>query len=472
VAEKIKLALKPYHRETRISSDWKLLGAFSASLIIVIIIGLIGIFQIQFLFTKVDILGSRYLPMQVATLELKVSNNLYAMGIRNYAFWKSSRYLEAARAAADLEAVEQAAAEFDSQLEIYNLHLDAIEKESGENPSWISKQRQWIAEIYSYEKELRELGSRIIKLIEGKASFEVVNMSIMSFESSLYRIDDFISETIQKEIINSVQEQLVIADQTRRRAITFLWWSLIMGVLIGAETAWLVYKNLKQESKRRQNIVLEMIRTEERERQHLSAQVHDQMSQDLSALRIYLGLIQQQTENPTDELKEQIIQGKKIVTGLIEKSHNISLLLRPPSLDEIGLVESLEALMVDYSRLSKSNYEYEKPMQDIRLSPEYSLYLYRLTQEALTNAAKYAKAKNVKISLKADKKTVELLYEDDGVGFDYDSLAAQPRPSSVDRLKLGLLGLKERAELLGGSMNIDTSPGHGTRIHVCLHLLQ
>jgi len=470
MAEKSKSALKLYHREIKISSDWKLLGAFSASLIIVVIIGLIGIFQIQFLFAKVDVLGRRYLPMQVATLELKVSNNLYAMGIRNYAFWKSSRYLEAARAAADLETVEHSTDEFDRQLDIYSLHLNAIEQESGADTAWLLKQKQWIQEISSYEKELRELGSRIVDLIEKKSGFDVINMSIMAFESALYRIDDFISETIQKDIINSVQEQLVVADNTRRRAVTFLWWSLIMGVLIGAETAWLVFRNLKQESKRRQNIVLEMIRTEERERQHLSAQVHDQMSQDLGALRIYLGLIQQQAENPSDELKEKINQSKKIITGLIDKSHDISLLLRPPSLDEIGLVESLEALMVDYNRLSKSNYEYEKPKQDIKLSPEYSLYLYRFTQEALTNAAKYAKAKNVKVSLNTYRGKVELFYEDDGMGFDYEALIKTPRPSSADRLKLGLLSLKERAELLGGSMSIDSSPGNGTRIIVCLNL--
>jgi signal transduction histidine kinase len=470
VAEKIKLALKPYHRDLKISSDWKLLGAFSASLIIVIIIGFIGIFQIQFLFTKVDVLGRRYLPMQVATLELKVSNNLYAMGIRNYAFWKSSRYLEAARAAADLKAVDEAAAEFDRQFDIYSSHLYAIEEESVANELWIVNQKQWLQEIYSYEKELRELGSRIVDLIEKRSGFEVINMSIMAFESALYRIDDFISETIQKDIINSVQEQLSVADKARRRAVTLLWWSLALGVLIGAQTAWLVYRNLKQESKRRQNIVLEMIRTEERERQHLSAQVHDQMSQDLSALKIYLGLIQQQAHDPSVELQEKITQSKKIITGLIDKSHDISLLLRPPSLDEIGLVDSLEALMIDYSRLSKSNYKYEKPEQDIKLSPEHSLYLYRLTQEALTNAAKYANAKNVKISLRAFGEKTELFYEDDGKGFDYEALIKLPRPSNTDRLKLGLVGLKERAELLGGLMSIDSSPGNGTRIHVSLNI--
>jgi signal transduction histidine kinase len=468
VAEKIKLALKPYHRDIKISSDWKLLGAFSASLVIVVIIGLIGIVQIKFLFTKVDILGTRYLPMQVATLELKVSNNFYAMGIRNYAFWKSSRYLEAARAAADLETVAESAEEFSRQLEVYSSHLNVIERKADTDPLWIIKHRQWIQQISSYEKELQELGSRIIDLIEKRSGFETINMSIMAFESALYRIDDFISETIQKDIIYSVREQFLAADNARRHAVTMLWWSLALGVLIGAETAWLVYRSLKHESKRRQNIVLEMIRIEEKERQHLSAQVHDQMSQDLSALRIYLGLIQQQVQNPTEGLKEKISQSKKILTGLVDKSHNISLLLRPPSLDEIGLVESLEALMIDYSRLSKARYKYDKPEQDITLSPEHSLYLYRFTQEALTNAAKYAKAKNVRVSLKIYKETVTLSYEDDGKGFDYENFLKYSRRRTEDRLRLGLLGLKERVELLGGSMNIDTAPGNGTRIIVCL----
>lgn len=465
---KIKVGFDAGHKKIHTPFDWKLLGGFSAFLIIIIIIGSIGIFQISFLYKKIDILGRCYLPMQVATLELKASNNLYAKGIRDYAFWKSSQYLEAARAAANLKEVEQAAEEFDRQLKIYSFYLKVVEDGLTADPAWIEAQKQWIKELILYEKELRGLGSRIIGLIKKEADFEDVNMSMMAFESSLYKVNGFISKTLQKNIMGSVQKQLTVADSARKQAVTFLWWALILGALVSAQTAWLVYKNLKREYERRQDMVLEMIRTEERERQYLSAQVHDQMSQDLSALKLYMDLISQESSNSSDNLSIKINQSKKIITNLIDKSHNISLLLRPPFLDEVGLVDSIEALLADHSQLTGTKCVFKKPKQKLELLPEHSLFLYRFIQEALTNAAKYAEAKNIKIRLTKTARRVEMFYQDDGKGFDYRYFLKNLWRRKKDKQKLGLLGLQKRAELLGGSMRIDTALGKGTKITVQL----
>ena len=81
----------------RFSADWKLAGGFSALLFLIVAIGLVGISRIESLGKTVDDLGGRYFPMQQAALEMRVSNSLYAMSIRNYVFWRSARYLEAAR---------------------------------------------------------------------------------------------------------------------------------------------------------------------------------------------------------------------------------------------------------------------------------------------------------------------------------------------------------------------------------------
>lgn len=455
-------------KRINLSSGWKLFGAFGASLLIVIIIGLIGISQIKFLSTKVDMLGRRYLPMQAAAQELKASNTLYVTGIKNYALWEGSRYLEAARAAPDLESAEIAVRNFYQQVESYQTHLNNLKKDTVVDKEWLLQQKRWIEEISVSQEELKGLGLRIVELIKKGAESGAINMLIMELDSTLYRINDFIGETIQKDITNSVQDQILEADQAKRQALIFLWWSLALGVFIGGQTAWLVSRNLKREAERRQSIVREMIRTEERERQHLSAQVHDQMSQDLGALKIYLNLIQQQSGKPSKELDKKIDQGKEIVTGLLDKSHNISLLLRPPSLDEVGLIGSLEGLIIDYQRLSKAKFTFQKPKKDLKLSPEHSLYLYRFTQEALTNAVKYAAAENIWISLRSFTKKVELVYQDDGRGFNFQELLHQSRQRTEDKVKLGLLSLQERAELLGGSMNIESAFGKGTRITVWL----
>jgi signal transduction histidine kinase len=456
-------------KKINISSGGKLLSAFSASLLIVIVIGFIGIFQIKFLFNKVEILGSGYLPVQAAVSELKVANNLYAMAVRNYVLWKSSRYLEAARTAADFETVDKVYQDFTRRLKVYSLQLDSIKQGQGISYTWVAKHKQWVQEISSYKQELQAWSLKIADFIESQQNPQTINMALMEFESVVYRIDEFISETVQKDIMRSVQGQLLAAEQAKNRAVTFLGWSLILGVLVGAQTARLVYKNLKREFNRRKRIVLDMIRTEERERQHLSAQVHDQMSQDLSALSLYLGLIQKDSRGSNLDLDEKIRQSQGIVSGLLDKAHNISLLLRPPSLDEIGLNASLEALVSDYSRITEINIYYKKTGVEICLSPETSLYLYRFVQEALTNAVKYSQAENVSISLNFSKTQVELVYEDNGKGFDYERVIKETRRRTEDKVRLGLLSLQERAEILGGSMQVEASSGKGTRITLRLN---
>jgi signal transduction histidine kinase len=436
--------------------EWRLLAGFSALLFLIVAIGLIGIFQIRSLSKTVDSLGRNYLPAQESALKMRINNNLYAMGIRNYVFWKGSKYLEAARATADLGIVQRAAKEFDRQLDIYASHL------------WLDEQRQWVKEISASERELRAVGSGIIGLVDENARQESINKSLMTFESQLYRIDDFIDKTIQEFNLNAIKDELGRADLQKSRAITFLKWSLLVGVLIGAETAWLVYRNRRRERERREQLVRRMIRLEEENRTNLSFQIHDQMGQDLSALRIYLDLADKKVPEENKEVKEKVMESRKILSGLIEKTHNISELLRPPALDEVGLIDTIAALILQYKQMTGINFVYQKPSSDIRPSSEYSLAIYRITQEALTNVARHAQAKSVRVSLELKDKTIRLTVEDDGVGFNYKDFLERSHRREYTRGGLGLLGLKERVELLGGIMDIDTSPGKGTRLNVQL----
>ena len=436
------------------SVEWRLLLGFSALLLLIVAIGLIGIFQIQSLSKTVDNLGRSYLPAQEAALKMRINNTLYAMGIRNYVFWKGSKYLEAARATADLGIVQRAAKEFDHQLDIY---VSGV---------WLGKQKQWVEQISASEKELRATGSRIIDLVDENAASESINKLIMTFESQLYRIDDFIDKTIQEFNLSAIKDELREANLQKIRAIGLLKWSLVFGVLIGAETAWLVYRNRRRERERREQLVRRMIRLEEENRTNLSLQVHDQMGQDLSALRIYSDLVDKKVPEENKDVKANVMEIRRILSGLIEKTHNISELLRPPALDEVGLVDTIDALVVQYKQMTGINFVYQRPKFDIRPASEYSLALYRITQEALTNIAKHARAKNVKVNLGVKDKSIQLSIEDDGIGFDYKDFLERSRRRRGARMGLGLLGLKERVELLGGLMVINTAAGKGTKLVV------
>jgi len=432
------------------------LGGFSALLFLIVAMGLIGILQIHSLSTTVDSLGTRFLPMQGATLEMRMNNSLYAMRIRNYVFWKGSRYLEAARAAADLGTIEDAEKEFDKQLAIYSSY---ISPNSFEHQQWIKKIRLSVG-------ELRLTGLKIINLVDESASSDSVNKMIMSFESQLYKIDDFVDANLQEFNLKNIKSELELASLRTDQGILFLRWSLFFGVLIGGYTAWFVYRNQKRERQRREQLARRMISLEEKERKNLSFQVHDQMGQDLSALNIYLDLANKKIPKDFIEAKKNVSESKNILEGLMKKAHNISELLRPPALDELGLVDTIEALIVQYKQMTKINFTYEKPKLPVKLVGEYSLLLYRVAQEALTNIIKHAQAKNVALKLALKNKIIQLSIQDDGSGFDYGNFSRLPHRREDDRVKLGLLGLKEHVEFLDGSMNIKAAPGKGTRLTV------
>lgn len=446
------------------SVDWRLLAGFSALLFLIICIGLIGIFQIQSLSKTVEDLGRRYFPIQKAALGMRINNTLYAMGIRNYIFWRSSRYLEAAKTAANREAINIAQAAFDRNLTDYSSYVR------------LPEQRQWVEKIRTLESELRKAGERIINLVDRLEEIKdkpkrrelesSINRLLMSFESNLYRIDDFLGRSVQATNLKAVRERLQSAGLAKSRAITLLVWSLVFSLLIGSQTAWLVYRNRRRDRERRQQLVRRMIRLQEEERANLSLQIHDQMGQDLSALKIYLDLIDKNLPVESEEPKKNIGESKEILSSLIERSHNISELLRPPALEEVGLVDTIDALIFQYKQITPISFSYQKPRVPVRLAREHSLLLYRVAQEGLTNILKHSRAKKVDIKLELKNRTVRLSIQDDGIGFNYKDFLKRPQRRKEDRVRLGLIGLKERLEILGGSLDIKTAPGQGTELIV------
>ena len=436
--------------------EGQLVAGFAILIILMLGIGLAGIWKIESLSKIIDTLGKRNLAIEKSVLEMKINNTAYAMGMRNFALWQTFKYLGAVSIASNLDTIEKSKKNFDQQLTACSAY------------GYLPQQKEWFVRLSKSVKELRNLGDQIILATKEGLSTQEVNNLLVVFESRFYKINEYLDETIAMENFKEIDQLINQGYIRRKEAILLLSWVLFLGLVIGVGTSAWVYYRRKQERRRKEEMVRQVITLEERERQNLSAQIHDQMAQDLSALKIYTGLIEQefiQNNNPKG-CNDKIEQMKRILSGLMEKTHNICLLLRPPALDELGLVDCMEALILDFKQLSDINYVYDKPEGELKLSPEVSLFLYRLAQEALTNMAKYAQAKNVAIRLSLDEKGIEFLYEDDGKGFDYPNAIRQLNRRREDKLKLGLVGLEERVELLGGSMRIDSSPGKGTRIQV------
>ncbi len=456
--------IKPIHFKEK-----KLVFAFVFLILLTLAIGLTGIFQIQRLNRRIEDLGKHSLRLEGAVLEMRVNNTIYAMGIRNYVFWKASRYLGAAPMAINLNKILNAGDNFKNQLKIYR------------DSAYLTQQKEWADQIGSSFNELLTLGTKIVEITdknEGEKINDAVNNLLMTFENRVYKIDEFLDSSMGKANLKEVERQMYISNADKDQAIFFLRLSLLGALVSGTLIAFSVYRRRLKEHDYRQQLFNRMINIEESERKKLSTAVHDEMGQGLSALKIYLGLVSQELsaaaslrEGKADEavaLQSKVEECKKITADLIDKSHNIAFLLRPPDLDEVGLLESLESLLLESQHLTGTEYIFEKPSSALELPPEYSLLIYRIVQELLTNMAKHAKAKNVEVSIKRQESGVELFYRDNGQGFDYVQATLKSFRRQEDKFRLGLLGLKERVEVLDGSMSIYSSLGKGVSVSVTL----
>jgi signal transduction histidine kinase len=198
---------------------------------------------------------------------------------------------------------------------------------------------------------------------------------------------------------------------------------------------------------------------QEQERKYLSRELHDQVGQMLTGLRMELSSLARLHGNSESELSFGIAHAKGIVEKTLGIVRNIAMLLRPSMLDDLGLAPALAWLAKDVSRTSGIEIETDIDSALDLLPDAYRTCLYRVVQEALTNVSRHSHALKATVFLKADQGWVRGEIKDDGRGFDSDSRR---------RDSLGLVGIEERVRELGGRVQVVSAPGQGTRMELRL----
>lgn len=190
---------------------------------------------------------------------------------------------------------------------------------------------------------------------------------------------------------------------------------------------------------------------QEVERRRLARELHDETGQALTSILLGLRAVEDaNTGADVDDLRE-------LVVATLQDVRRLAVQLRPKALDDFGLVPALERLVQTFSESSGIAVDLEAHIGDERLPADVETTLYRIVQEALTNVVKHAGAQNVSILLVRRDASVTAVVEDDGGGFD---------PSHVDDDRLGLEGMRERAELHDGRLTIESAHGSGTTLRV------
>lgn len=202
----------------------------------------------------------------------------------------------------------------------------------------------------------------------------------------------------------------------------------------------------------------QLVSAQEAERRSLSRELHDSTGQILMALKMSLTMLQDELTGKDAGVIAQVEEIAEMVDDVYEEIRAVSHALRPPSLEVNNIDEALKGLCEDYARHSGLNIQYNgcHPPQ---LPEGISISLYRLLQEALTNVAKHAAATKVEVRLQNGGDEIELSVFDDGVGFALEEIMDARRAPGV-----GLVGLQERFELLGGRLKIESTSGQGTHI--------
>jgi PAS domain S-box-containing protein len=194
----------------------------------------------------------------------------------------------------------------------------------------------------------------------------------------------------------------------------------------------------------------------ETERSHVAREMHDSMGNSLTSLKLDLARISRQLSNPPDdqtraEIVERLKSASDLLDQTIDQVKTISTELRPGVLDKFGLAAAIEWQCQEFERRTGVSYDCELPATPLMLIPDHAIAFFRILQEALTNVARHADAQHVKVTLGLEGVDVKLAVEDDGRGISNEEITA---PGS-----LGLLGMRERMEMLGGQFTIAGQPG-------------
>jgi len=230
----------------------------------------------------------------------------------------------------------------------------------------------------------------------------------------------------------------------------------VAGLLAGIVENARLYSRLAEREAELERFAARTIELQELERRRVAADIHDGISQRLVSLWYHLSAADEAVHLDTGVVADELAMAKDLATAAMEEARRAIVGLRPAVLDDLGLGPGLESLAG-----SVPGAKVTVDVDAVSLPSHVETALFRITQEALQNVAKHADAATVAVSLSAGAGGARLVVTDDGNGFNTDAARDQRRPNSY-----GLVGMQERAALVGARMSVVSHPGEGTTVTV------
>ena len=220
-----------------------------------------------------------------------------------------------------------------------------------------------------------------------------------------------------------------------------------------------------ESAKNRQLIGLKIILAQEEERKRMAREIHDGPAQSLANLVLRTEIAERMLMKQEFQLvQEELMELKSQVRSGLEEIRKIIFNLRPMALDDLGLVPTLRKFVQDFEEKTKIRAVFETAGRELRMPSAMEAAVYRLVQEAFSNALKHASPTYVSLEIKFYPKRILITIQDNGVGFDVEQTMARSKKNS----HYGLIGMHERVELLNGKMEIQSAKGQGTKISISI----
>ncbi|MGB2629351.1 MAG: sensor histidine kinase [Candidatus Acidiferrum sp.] len=266
-----------------------------------------------------------------------------------------------------------------------------------------------------------------------------------------------------RKLVESTQLLAANFQGLQSRLVSMVGLSLLAGLLLSLIGGFYILRLEKQGRTRFQELVTSqqqlealsarLVDAQEEERRSISRELHDEVGQTLGALLVDIGQLSKLVPAEDGILQSQIARIKSAGETAVKSIRDMALLLRPPMLDDLGLVPALEWQGREISRRGDMEVDVHSAHVSDELTDEVKVCIYRLVQEALNNAARHSAARHARVSITQEAGKIHVEVEDDGKGFASERVRG-----------MGILGMEERVKRLGGTLTIQSKPGAGTTV--------